>query len=330
MVPEDFKIYYLGLSDEQKKEVVSSLLAMGEEQSQMNSPTHKPLRCPHCEHDDIVGNGKTSKGVQRYRCKGCLKFFSSTTGKMWYHIHKKDLIGAYLHCLLSGYSLRRSAKEVGISEQTSFNWRHKLLTSFESISSENFEGIVESDETYFLHSQKGNKELDRKPRKRGTTANKDGINDEHVAVIVTMDRKGNQAMKVIKRGRITTEDIIGELGGKITQNSVLCTDGHPSYAGFARRENVEQKKILASKNQKVVDKHYHLQNVNSLDSRLKKFIAKFNGVSSKYLQNYLNWFLALEKVKNMTTKFQTLTAIALSSSCVWALFKEITNKSFLF
>lgn len=75
-------------------------------------------------------------------------------------------------------------------------------------------------------------------------------------------------MKVIKRGRITTKDVQGELSGKIDKDSILCTDGHPSYAGFVKRENIEQKVILASKKQKVVDKHYHLQNVNSLDSRL--------------------------------------------------------------
>lgn len=130
MVPEDFKIYYLSLSDEQQQKIVASLLRMGEENSQMEDKAVEPLSCPHCAHKHIVANGKTSKGVQRYRCKECLVFFSSTTGKVWYNIHKKELVGAYVHCLLSGYSIRRSAKEVGISEQTSFSWRHKLLTSF--------------------------------------------------------------------------------------------------------------------------------------------------------------------------------------------------------
>lgn len=38
--------------------------------------------------------------------------------------------------------------------------------------------------------------------------------------------------------------------------------------------------------------------VNAIDSRLKKWIEyQFGGVSTKYLQKYLNWFKAKEKLK---------------------------------
>ena len=55
-----------------------------------------------------------------------------------------------MYCLLSGYSIRKSAKETGISIQTSFDWRHKLLSSFSSVSVEEFKGIVESDDLFFV------------------------------------------------------------------------------------------------------------------------------------------------------------------------------------
>lgn len=35
---------------------------------------------------------------------------------------------------------------------------------------------------------------------------------------------------------------------------------------------------------------YHINNVNSYHSGLKNFIRKFNGISTKYIENYLNWF----------------------------------------
>ena len=40
----------------------------------------------------------------------------------------------------------------------------------------------------------------------------------------------------------------------------------------------------------------------------------FNGVATKYLQNYLNWFLVLEKIKNSTSKMTIITAIAFASN----------------
>ena len=42
-----------------------------------------------------------------------------------------------------------------------------------------------------------------------------------------------------------------------------------------------------------------MQHVNAIDSRLKKWIEyQFAGVSTKYLQKYLNWFKTKEKLKN--------------------------------
>ncbi len=42
-----------------------------------------------------------------------------------------------------------------------------------------------------------------------------------------------------------------------------------------------------------------VQHVNSLDSRLKKWIIyQFGGVSTKYLQKYLNWFKIKERLKH--------------------------------
>lgn len=35
---------------------------------------------------------------------------------------------------------------------------------------------------------------------------------------------------------------------------------------------------------------YHLNNVNAYHSRLKRWLRPFNGVSTKYLPNYLTWF----------------------------------------
>ena len=41
---------------------------------------------------------------------------------------------------------------------------------------------MESDELFFAYSEKGNRNLDRKPKKTGKKAGKAGINHEKVAV----------------------------------------------------------------------------------------------------------------------------------------------------
>jgi transposase-like protein len=81
----------------------------------------------------IHTNGKLN-GVKRYASKGCKKYFSETTGKLWYDIKKKDALSTDLYCLLFDYSIRKCAKHTGISIRTSFDWSHKLLTSFSAVS----------------------------------------------------------------------------------------------------------------------------------------------------------------------------------------------------
>ena len=83
---------------------------------------------------------------------------------------------------------------------------------------------------------------------------------------------------------------------------MLCSDSQRSYAAFAKENIITHKKFNASKGERTVDKVYHVQNVNNMDMRLRKFMDSFNGVATKYLQNYLNWLLVLEKINNSTCK----------------------------
>lgn len=69
-------------------------------------------------------------------------------------------------CMFKGYSLRKSAKIVGITWVMFFIEKHKLLNALKQIDFEHFDGIVEIDEIYFLYSQKGQRCItERKPRK---------------------------------------------------------------------------------------------------------------------------------------------------------------------
>ncbi len=166
MIPIDFRDFFINSDALTQREIVSSLLSLSLGAKEVSDTgERKVVTCPHCSDKRIRANGKL-KDVQRYICNGCNKNFSETTGKFWYNIKKKERLNSYLYCLLSGFSIRKSAKETGISIQTSFDWRHRLLTSFSSVSVEAFQGIVESDDLFFAYSEKGNRNLDRKPKER--------------------------------------------------------------------------------------------------------------------------------------------------------------------
>ena len=93
-------------------------------------------------------------------------------------------------------------------------------------------------------------------------------------------------------------DIERAIGQRVSKETILCSDSHVSYKGFAIDNEIEHHAIRADLKQYVKQKIYHVQHVNAIDSRLKKWIEyQFGGVSTKYLQKYLNWFKAKEKLK---------------------------------
>ena len=110
----------------------------------------------------------------------------------------------------------------------------------------------------------------REARKRGKEINTRGISKEFACVLCGVDRLGNLYTGLIYDGR-----------------PILCTHKHRSYISFAAQHNFELHQIRDGR--KTMD-IYNIQRVNAFHSSLKRWINKFNGVSTKYLTNYLFWY----------------------------------------
>lgn len=258
---------------------------------------NKQAVCPHCGHAKYVKYG-IDKGAQRYKCKSCKRNFTEYTGTWMAGIHKKDKLNAYMGLMLEEKSLDKIKEELRINKKTAFDWRHKILSSLEDIDKDTFSGITESDETFLLFSEKGKRTLSRKGKKRGGSSKSRGISNDQVAVIATTDRAGQQSLNVATLGRLKKEDIERSIGERITDKTILCSDSHVSYKGFAKDKSIEHHAVRADLKQYVKDGIYHVQHVNSIHNRLKKWINdEFWGVSTKYLQQYLNWFRTKEMLR---------------------------------
>ena len=62
---------------------------------------------------------------------------------------------------------------------------------------------------------------------------------------------------------------------------------------------------------RVIERIFHVQNVNAFDSRLKGWMVKFNGVATKYLESYLGWFRTLDRSGENTLKPASFLASAM-------------------
>ena len=73
------------------------------------------LYCPHCHHDDLVKNGHSENGTQRYLCKGCRQSFQlAYTYQAWVP-GVKDQIETQT---LNSSGVRDISRNLGISKTT--------------------------------------------------------------------------------------------------------------------------------------------------------------------------------------------------------------------
>jgi transposase-like protein len=248
--------------------------------------------CPHCASKRVIRHGH-GNGLQRYRCRECIKTFSALTGTPLNRLHKRGKWIDHAEALQDGQTLREVAQTLNIHLSTAHRWRHRFLAVPKTIQPQVLTGIAEADETMFLLSFKGKRSgLDRKARKRGGKANKRGLSHEQVPVLVARDRSGVTMDCVLKAMDMVT--LSAALKPFVTKDVVLCTDGSHALAGAARQLGVEHHAVNLSAGIRV-DGAWHVQNVNAYHSRLKAWIYKFRGVATCYLPNYLGWFRALDR-----------------------------------
>ncbi|WP_047155301.1 IS1595 family transposase [Aneurinibacillus tyrosinisolvens] len=260
------------------------------------------IACVHCGSKTIKRNGKY-RTRQRYLCKDCGKSSNDMTASPISGTRYPQKWLDYFQMMVKGYTLPKISKKLKIHISTAFYWRHKILNALRTIGFDSLKGIVESDETFFLESYKGKKNIThRKARKRGGKATKRGISNEQICVVVAQDRNGVILSKMAGRGRVTAKAIDEVMGSYIDPSALLCSDSATNYKTFAKSKGLEHEAVNIRKGVYVKKGIYHIQHVNNYHMRLKKWMKRFQGVATKYLDNYLYWFRFLEVIKKLDTR----------------------------
>lgn len=273
----------------------------------------KEAGCPHCGNGHVVRNGSAS-GLQRYKCRICGRTFNALTGTPLARLRQKSKWIVQAEVLRDGMTITQAAKRLKVARSTAFRWRHRFMAVPKTIQAQSLAGIAEADETFFLHSRKGQRGLDRKPRRRGGRAAKRGLSKEQVPVLVARDRSGATANIILAAdGKV---DLVAALKPLLPSDTILCTDGSSVLAAAVKEIGVTHRPVNVSAGRRVIAGVYHIQNVNAFDSRLKNWIRRFNGVATKYLDSYLGWFRTLDRSSSPGLQPASLLALALNSRAV--------------
>ena len=259
-----------------------------------------PESCPRCGCPSFVRKGHGRDGSQRWLCRGCGSTFSAKTMSLLaYSKLAPEVWSDYVSDMLSGASLRGCAELCGVSLKTSWFMRMRLCEVMARATQPFRTGESVSwqvDGTYLSESLKGNRSrsaagMPRKAHRHGGAVRERGISSLKVCVVCGANDLGDSFCRVAGRGRPTDAELAASLGG-LGPCERVSTDGHAGYArvlpglGAASHEAAPASEAGPS-----------LGMVNALHQRLKRFLGRFVGVSTRRLGHYLAWFQWSEQAR---------------------------------
>ena len=271
----------------------------------------KGLKCPKCGHTEVNKNGKTY-GRQRYICKKCRRTFDERSLSPLSNT-KLSLEKWLKYCqfMIEGGTIRMCAEEVGVSIPTAFFMRHRILDVINvSLKDEILEGIIETDACYINESFKGSpaymhfdekyfKSFDKSRvscfgvhfnKTPGMIPSCNNIKESQICINTAIDKKGHILTRIVdndfgkSNNKIKSRNMVSFFEGKVEKDAILCVYSW-KYRNVARELDLKLIKVFGQ-----YDPIYNVKRVFKYNRELREWMRNFNGVATKYLNNYLTWF----------------------------------------
>ena len=202
------------------------------------------------------------------------------------HLKRIECWPDFCDCVLSSMTVRATGSRLGVDKDTAFRWRHRLLAGLDGDDAGPLAFSVTLEETWFPHSEKGSRFLDRPPRRRAAVHRCDMT---PVWVFVALDDTGRPVTGVVGGARPRATDLAVSLSGRLVRSGEIVS-ASGSYGAPARLAT-----LLELRHRRVILAAPEIRAVRRYTVSLHRWIAWFRGVATRYLANYLAWhrFLTL-------------------------------------
>jgi len=230
-------------------------------------------KCPNCGNTHYIKHGYF-KGIQRYRCKECGKTFSLVTNSIWSYSKKEpNKWIKFIELMLEKRTLKYCSRKLGISINTAFYWRHKVLHAMTFSKIPNLlMGNIHMTKISTKENFKGNKHIDTDVREKIFIVSAKGREDSILCLPICKKRwdfnKFNE--KVYKRFHKNSTII-----PYVDRYICIIAEKHNKKLGFSKKiNNVNLDKFIGGFN-----------------LIFKSWFSSFYGVATKYLKEYFCWLI---------------------------------------
>lgn len=249
--------------------------------------------CPICGYSGYIKFGFYN-GVQRYKCKNkeCRKTFSLATGCVWSYSKKSlEKWCEFIELMIQKKTLRVCASKLNINLGTAFYWRHKIIhaMTLNNIPTMLF-GNVHMTTIKMKENFKGSHDICTSERKRIWIISASGEEDLMMSIPICKDLWN-------------AEEFNKTIYTKINKTSYI----KPYYDRYIYAIAKKHNKYIAKIDEKIERKIQNIRGSSSI------WFEGFRGIATKYLKEYLCWFIISYKDK-----------VVNSFSIIYELAKEVT------
>jgi len=252
-------------------------------------------KCPRCGSLEFTRQGADG-GERRYECSSCGKGYRLLSGTVFAgsKIEPSKLLPM---CAMMTYNvpLDMLSEMLGIHHNTALLWRRKVFATVASAQdSVRLSGTVWFDETCTFdwldpkdHFHKG----------------KQGLSGKKISIILAVDQYKNIVLFAAGKGHPTSKRILDCLGRHISPKArELIHDGLMAHRRLVDELGIPDQ--VCKSTVKDEESLRAMQLINSFSSWVKRFLSRFTGMrTDEYLQNYLNWFAYLFRIKRQDEKY---------------------------
>ena len=121
-----------------------------------------------------------------------------------------------------------------------------------------------------------------------------GISHHNVCVVSSIDDNDNLLLEIVGLGRCTTDMLKHSLGGKIENAKSISADSASAYQEFCNQYKLVLNAIPSGFHSNGT---FNISEINGIHSQLETWLSKFRGISTRHLQEYLDWFVYIFTMK---------------------------------
>ena len=246
--------------------------------------------CPFCNSKEIVKNGHTIVGIQRYLCNQCKKRFNSLSETIF--DSKKIPISEWIEYLLhlfEFHSIKTSAIDNRNVPSTGHYWLKKVFHVLKGIQ----ENVV-LDGTIYLDEM-------LLPVIKSKTIKKDGkklrgISRNKINVACAINKCAQSILIVGSSCKPNESSTFQAYGKHIKEGSKIIHDGEKSHTYLINKLNLKSEVYKSIKTKGLKDEDNPLDPINNLHSLAKRFFKSHGSYNRDNLQDWLNlfWFITNE------------------------------------